>query len=200
MAVALDALTAKERADVLIVGAGAAGAVAAAYLARHGVHVVCLEQGGWTNASDFPGTKPEWELLAQKSWNPNPNVRAGRADYPCDTSESDVNPLMYAGVGGSTVLYAAHWVRFLPSDFRTHTLDGVGRDWPFTYQDLQPYYHRIDIAVGTSGLAGDPAYPPTTPPPLPPHSISAIGRKVAEGMNKLGWHWWPAPNAIPTRD
>lgn len=38
-----------------------------------------------------------------------------------------------------------------------------------------------------------------TPPPLPPHPIGAIGCKAAQGMNKLGWHWWPAPQSIPSR-
>ena len=186
--------------DVLIIGAGPAGAVAASYLAEKGIAVTCLEQGDWSNPSDYPGDKPEWELIAQKSWNPNPNVRGREADYPCDTSESDVNPLMFAGVGGSTILYAAHWLRFLPSDFRVRSLDGIADDWPFSYEQLEPYYDRIDRLVGTSALAGDPAYPPGAAPPLPAHPITQIGRVVAEGMNKLGWHWWPAPNAIPTSD
>lgn len=193
-------MTSETGTDVLIVGAGPAGSVAAAYLAEHGFGVVCLEQGDWQNPSDYPGDKAEWELIAQKSWHPNPNVRAQPADYPCELSESDVNPLMFAGVGGSTVLYAAHWVRFLPSDFRVRSLDGVADDWPYTYEDLLPYYERIDLEVGTAGLVGDTAYPPGAPPPLPAHPITPIGRTVAEGMNKLGWHWWPAPNAIPTRD
>src|SRR6185295_448909 len=36
-------------------------------------------------------------------------------------------------------------------------------------------------------------------PPLPPHPIGKIGRRAATGMNKLGWHWWPAPNAIASQ-
>ncbi len=188
------------RADVLIIGAGASGSVAAAHLATAGFKVVCLEQGGWVNASDFSGDKPEWELLAQKQWHPNPNVRDRPADYPCETSDSDVNPLMFAAVGGSTILYAAHWCRQLPSDFRVRSLDGIADDWPFSYLDLQPYYERVDHEIGVAGLDGDPAYPPGAPPPLPSHAINKMGRKAAEGMNMLGWHWWPAPNAIPTRD
>lgn len=188
------------RADVLIIGAGASGSVAAAHLAAAGFKVVCLEQGDWVNAADFPGDKPEWELLAQRKWHPNPNIRERAADYPCETSASDVNPLMYAAVGGSTILYAAHWCRQLPSDFRVRTLDGIADDWPFSYEDLQPYYERVEAEIGVAGLAGDPSYPPGAPPPLPPHPINKMGRKAAEGMNKLGWHWWPAPNSIPTRD
>ncbi len=98
--------------------------------------------------------------MSQKRWHPNPNVRDLETDYPVDTSESDVNPLMYSAVGGSTILYAAHWQRFMPSDFRVKTLDGVADDWPFTYEDLEPYYDQMDIEMGVSALNGDPAYPP----------------------------------------
>ncbi|MGI9332459.1 MAG: GMC family oxidoreductase N-terminal domain-containing protein [Gammaproteobacteria bacterium] len=69
----------------------------------------------------------------------------------------------------------------------------------FRYEDLEPFYDLMDIEMGVSGLAGDPAYPPMAPPPLPPHPIGAIGRKAAEGMNELGWHWWPASQSIPSR-
>lgn len=188
------------RADVLIIGAGASGSVAAKFLAENGFGVVCLEQGDWVNASEFPGDKPEWELLAQRPWHPNPNVRGREADYPCDTSDSDVNPLMFAGVGGSTILYAAHWCRQLPSDFRARSIDGIADDWPFTYEDLLPYYESVERDMAVAGLGGDTAYPPSAPPPLPAHPINKMGRKAAEGMNRLGWHWWPAPNAIASQD
>ena len=47
---------------------------------------------------------------------------------------------MFNGVGGSTILFSGHWVRAMPSDFRVKTLDGVAEDWPFTYEDLRPFY------------------------------------------------------------
>jgi choline dehydrogenase-like flavoprotein len=191
--------SAPDVADVLVIGAGASGSVAVKELAEHGFSVVCLEQGDWTPPSSFAGDKPEWELLRQKDWHPNPNVRNGPADYPVDTSESDVNPLMYAAVGGSTILYAAHWTRFAPSDFRVRSLDGVADDWPFDYAEMQPYYERMDQAMGVSGLGDDPAYPPGKGFPLPPLPIGRFGRKAAEGMDALGWHWWPAPNSIASR-
>lgn len=186
-------------ADVVVIGAGASGAVATKTLAEAGMNVVCLEQGDWIPTDEFFGDTPDWEVTSQKTWHPNPNVRGRADDYPIDTADSDVNPLMLAAVGGSTVIYAAHWHRFMPSDFRVRTLDGVAEDWPFTYEDLAPYYDFLDVEMGVSGLAGDPAYPETPPPPLPAFPIGKIGQKAAAGMNALGWHWWPAPQAIPTR-
>jgi choline dehydrogenase-like flavoprotein len=188
-----------ENADVLIIGAGASGSVAAKHLSDNGFKVVCLDQGPWVDNKEFAGARPEWELMAQKRWHPNPNVRDLENDYPVDVSESDVNPLMYNAVGGSTILWAAHWQRFMPSDFRVKTLDGVADDWPFTYEELEPFYEQAEEEMGVSGLAGDPAFPPTKPLPTPPLPIGKIGMKAAEGMNKLGWHWWPGPNAMPSK-
>ncbi|WP_032402311.1 GMC family oxidoreductase [Rhodococcoides fascians] len=189
----------EETADVLIVGAGASGAFAALELSQAGFKVVCLEQGDWTLRTDFAGASKEWELKAQKDWHPNPNKRARSADYPIDTSDSDVNPLMFNGVGGSTILYAAHWVRMLPSDFQSRSQDGVGDDWPITYEDLAPYYAKTEIAMGVSGLVGDPAYPDEHAYPNAPMPLNKIGLKAAQGLDKLGWHWWPGPQAISAK-
>ncbi|MDE3100620.1 MAG: GMC family oxidoreductase [Chloroflexota bacterium] len=188
-------------ADVLVVGAGPAGAIASQFLAQSGVKVVCLEQGDRTDPRDYPGDKVDSELLEQRAWHPDPDRRGREADYPIDVSESEFSPQMFAAVGGSTILYRGHWPRFLPSDFRVRTLDGVADDWPFTYEDLEPYYDLIDVEVGVAGLAGDTAYPPTTTPlPMPPHPFNVAARRVAAAHNRLGWHWWPGPNAIASRD
>ena len=187
------------RAEVLIVGAGPSSAFAAVELCNAGFNVVVLEQGDWTRRTEFAGATPEWELKAQKDWHPNPNRRGRPADYPIETSDSDVNPLMYSGVGGSSILYAAHWVRMLPSDFQVRTMDGIADDWPLVYEDLAPYYARTEIAMGVSGLASDTAYPDESPYPNPPMPLNKIGLRAAQGMDKLGWHWWPAPQAISAR-
>jgi choline dehydrogenase-like flavoprotein len=186
--------------DVLVVGAGPAGALAACVLAQAGFAVLCLEQGEWPEAAGYPGTRPEWELVAGKQWHPDPNVRGLAADYPIDGGNSQLRSInMFSGVGGSTILYAAHWMRMVPSDFRVRTLDGAADDWPLSYQTLQPYYEAIEQMLGVSGRAGDPAYPPGAGPPLPPLPVSPLGRRVAAGMNTLGWHWWPGSNAIASR-
>jgi choline dehydrogenase-like flavoprotein len=187
-----------ERPDVLVIGAGAAGSVAAKHLAEAGFSVVCLEQGGWRSAGEFPGDKLEFELLVEGEWHPDPNVRRRPEDYPTESSAAEISPVMFNAVGGSTIHFGAQWTRMRPTDFRIRSVEGVGDDWPITYEELLPHYERLDREMKVSGLAGDPAYPPGAGPPLPPLPIGLIGRTAAEGMNQLGWHWWPAAHAIPS--
>ena len=185
-----------EPADVLIIGAGASGGVVARRLAEAGIAVVCLEQGTWHDRSEYRGAELDWELTARRQWSSSPNIRALPEDYPVDDTASDVSPLMFAGVGGSMLLFAGAWPRMLPSDFRVRSLDGVADDWPITYDELRPFYERTDRQIGVSGLGGDPAYPAGEDPPLPPLPIGTGGLAVARAHARLGWHWWPEPNAI----
>jgi choline dehydrogenase-like flavoprotein len=182
--------------DVLVIGAGPSGAIVTHTLATRGIDVMCLEQGDWVNPSDFPGNHSEWELLTQQQWHHDPNIRKGGADYPLNVSDCDMTPVMFNAVGGSTIFFGAQWPRLLPSDFSTMTLDGVGDDWPFGYEDLKPFHDEVDEFVGVSGIEGDPAYPLGLAYPMPPHPIGRLGQRAAEAMNRLGWHWWPGTNAI----
>jgi len=183
-------------ADVLIVGAGPSGAVYAKYLCSRGFHVVCLEQGQWVGTAEYTGNRDEYEVSMYGLWHKNGNVRKLPSDYPCETSGAEVFPVMFNAVGGGSIHYGAHWPRHLPSDFKVRTLDGAADDWPITYEDLVPYYELNDIDFAVSGMPGDPAYPDGAAPPNPALPINNYGRKLAEGMNKLGYSWWPAPNAI----
>jgi len=185
-----------EPVDVVIVGAGPAGGVLATRLVDAGLRVVALEQGDWHDPSTFPAAQPDLELVMRGRWSPDPNVRATAADYPVDATDSPIDPLMFNGVGGGTILYNADWARLRPSDFRVRTLDGVADDWPIAYTDLEPYFDQTDLEFGISGLAGDPSLPPTPTPPHPPLPVGRGGRLVAHAHDRLGWHWWPGTNAI----
>jgi len=181
--------------DVLIIGAGASGAAMAWSLADTRMRIVCLEQGGWVNPTDYPGNRRNPETSGQPEFSASPNVRQLPSDYPINDSESPISVVNFNGVGGSTILYAAHFPRFHPSDFKVRSLDGVADDWPLSYEQLEPFYAENDRMMGISGLAGDPGYPPKQPP-LPPLPLGRLGETMAKGFNKLGWHWWPSDSAI----
>ena len=186
-------------ADVLIIGAGASGAALAWSLAETRMHVVCLEQGDWIDPATLPGMATDWEVRQVGDFNFSPNTRGRREDYPVNDAGSPIAVSMFNAVGGSTVLYAAHFPRFRPGDFRVRSLDGVADDWPVDYARLEPYYELNARMMGVSGLAGDPAYPPKEVP-LPPVPLGTLGTTLARGFNRLGWHWWPSDSAIATRD
>ena len=187
----------EEIVDVLIVGAGAAGAAFAWSLSDTRMKIVCLEQGDWMNPADYPSTRSDWELQRFGAFGLSPNSRGRSEDYPVNDSESPIAISNFNAVGGSTILYAAHFPRFRPGDFRVRTLDGVADDWPLSYADLEPYYDENARMMGVAGLAGDPAYPPKQVP-LPPVALGKLGNTLARGFNKLGWHWWPSDSAIAT--
>jgi choline dehydrogenase-like flavoprotein len=190
---------AETTADVLVIGAGASGAALAWSLAETRMHVVCLEQGDWVDPATLPGTTTSWELRQVGDFNFSPNTRGRREDYPVNDGESPIAVSMFNAVGGSTILYAAHFPRLHPADFRVRSLDGVADDWPLDYARLEPYYAENARMMGVAGLAGDPAYPPKELP-LPPVPLGKLGMTLAKGFDRLGWHWWPSDSAIATRD
>ena len=187
-----------EIVDVLIIGAGASGAAAAWNLSDSSLKIMCLEQGGDLNPEDYPSTKTDWESAKYGSHNVSPNKRNLKSDYPINDKNSPISIANFNAVGGSTILYSAHFPRFHPSDFKVKTLDGVADDWPLSYQDLNPYFNLNDKMMGVSGLSGDTAYP-LIENLLPPIPLGKAGEKIASGFNKLGWHMWPSYSAILTK-
>jgi choline dehydrogenase-like flavoprotein len=184
--------------DVLVIGSGMGGAAATKILAGAGLKVVCLEQGTWTRPADRPHTSPDWDWQRQNVWHTGPTIRRRSEDYPVETD--DELPLMWNGVGGSTVHYTATWPRYRPSDFRKGTGHGLAPDWPITYEDLAPFYDQNDRDCGVSGIVGDPAMPPRTGFQCPPVPPGPYGPVVARGFDKLGWHWWPMDVTILSQD
>lgn len=188
-----------EIADVLVIGAGAAGAALSLRLSEHGGRVVCLEQGDWVDRARLPKSHLDWEVRGRRFWAANPNVRRWPVDYPV-ASEGD-NPVdiyLYNAVGGSTVGFAGNYWRMAPSDFRVRLLDGVGADWPLTYEELAPYYTINEAVVGVAGLAGDPCGPAREPLPVPPAPLGRPGELLRDAYEKLGWYWWPTEQAVAT--
>lgn len=188
-----------EPVGVLIIGAGASGAAFAWSIADTGTSVLCLEQGPWMRQQDYPSNGLDWESRGMSDFSSSPNVRNLAADYPVNEQASDISPLMFNAVGGSTILWAAHFPRLTPGDFRVKSEDGVAEDWPIGYETLEPFFATNDRMMGIAGLAGDPAYP-YHEPPLPPLPLGKAGNTLAAGFEKLGWHWWPSDSAILTQE
>jgi choline dehydrogenase-like flavoprotein len=186
-----------ETVDVVIIGAGASGAAAAWSLSDTRMHIVCLEQGDWPDPARYPSTGRDWELRAMGEFSFNPNRRRNPGDYPIHEDNSPIKIANFNGVGGGTVLYAGHFPRFHPSDFRVRSLDGVGEDWPIDYATLEPFYDQNDRIMGVSGLQGDPANPPR-PERMKPIPLGRSGSAVARGFNACGWHWWPSDSTVAT--
>src|SRR5437762_14020852 len=114
--------------DVLIVGAGPTGAVAAKRFAEGGLRVIVLEQGEWPDYSNERADHPDFEVTAGRYWSGDPNRRGAPADYLIDDSDSDISSVLYDAVGGGRVSYAAHWQRKIPSEFRVRSMDGIAED------------------------------------------------------------------------
>lgn len=186
-----------DESGVTIIGAGPSGAIVAQCLAQAGMSVVCLEQGEYPDYASIKFDEPGFELRKDSGFGFNPNRRRLAVDYPINDTESDVAALMWNGVGGGSVIYAGAWNRFQPGNFRVKRLDGVGADWPLTYDELAPFYDRVELQLAVSGVGGDPAFPHFDPP-LPPMPLGAIEKKLFAAHERLGWHIWPGTNAIAT--
>lgn len=171
--------------DVVIVGAGAAGGVLAAELAEAGMSVVVLEAGPfWDPQHDWSSD----ELATQNQGWRETRITAGE------------NPLKLAknnsgrGVGGGTVHFNGVALRFRESDFRTRSKDGVAVDWPIAYDDLEPYYTKIERETAVSGPRDWP-WPPARPPyPYPERNpLSGPAMLFRKGCEALGVQSVPAP-------
>ncbi|MEM8663055.1 MAG: GMC family oxidoreductase [Pseudomonadota bacterium] len=192
------------RADIVVIGAGPTGAIAAYRLAKAGRDVLIVERGDWTDYPALRRNDADWERRKQGPLNANPNIRAGPADDPIDDADTPIKPMIGNAVGGGSVWWSAHVPRSRPEDFRTRTLDGVGEDWPVGYDDLASYYAEVEALWGVASVAGDPssaagdpsAVPDRNGPFQPMPSIGAHGRRIAAALDRLGWHWWPVDRVV----
>ncbi|MEP6886598.1 MAG: GMC family oxidoreductase [Gammaproteobacteria bacterium] len=194
-----------ETVDFAIVGSGAAGGVIARELAQAGFSVVVLEQGPRLSSADFEHDELKYYYLSGISNDPAISPQTFRDD-PAQTAQRprSGNSLIYARVvGGSSTHFTANYWRFHEIDFVERSvlgaIPGTGfADWPITYQDLEPYYTKVEWEVGVSGLAyASPFDPPRTKPyPMPPLPVKSSGVLFERGARKLGLHPYPAPMAI----
>ncbi len=136
--------------DMVVVGCGAGGGTLLQRLARAGWRVAALDAGPfWDPDADWVSD----ELGSHRLYWTEPRVITGDDPVPLGSNNSG------CGVGGSMVHFAGYVPRFHPSDFQTYSLDGVGADWPISYEDIRPYYEHIEEELPVSGQPwpwGDP--------------------------------------------
>jgi choline dehydrogenase-like flavoprotein len=112
-----------------------------------------------------------------------------------------LNFLRIKAVGGSTLSWAGVSLRLHETDFKMKSLYGLAEDWPISYQELEPYYGKAEIALGVAGVADNPfASHRSTDFPLPPFPFSYANQVIKKGCDKLGikMHHVPyAKNSVP---
>jgi choline dehydrogenase-like flavoprotein len=216
--------------DLIVVGAGVAGALTAKYLTRAGFRVLVLEAGPAT-ATGLEGYSRHLETFytatakgPESAWPPDAN-----APQP-DTSVLRANngyfvqvgPNTYGSTysrlrGGSTLHWLGVSLRMLPEDFELRSRYNVGRDWPISYADLEPYYRKAERELGVSADVDEQRYHGLTfadgydypmhrvPPSYSDQRLSAAidGMEVTLGESRLSLkvRSYPAArNSIPRGD
>ena len=209
------------KTDVVIVGLGAVGGVAALPLARAGLDVIGLEAGAWMSRRDFAPDELRnrargWPHAVQKANREIP-VHRPNASAP-DSPRPTVHPMMNA-VGGTSLHYWGQSWRLNPWDFKvvseTTRRYGASRipagstveDWPFGLEALEPYYDLVEYEVGVSGQAGNIngtidsrgnrfEGPRRRDYPMPPLRGTGFTELMTDAARRLDWHPFPGPAAV----
>jgi gluconate 2-dehydrogenase alpha chain len=210
-----------KKTDVVIVGLGAAGGVAALPLTQAGLEVIGIEAGAWLTPRDFAPDELRnnfrgWPQSAQKANGEVPTHRPNAAaPY---SPRLPIHPMMNA-VGGTSLHYWAQSWRLNPWDFKvvseTTRRYGTSRipkgstveDWSLGLEELEPYYDWVEYELGVSGQAGNIQGtidkrgnifegPRRREYPMPPLRGTEFTELMATTARKLGWHAFPGPAAI----
>jgi choline dehydrogenase-like flavoprotein len=155
--------------DVLVVGTGASGGMAAKVLTEHGIEVLLLEAGPAVKPSQFlthampydfpyrgagsPGRIRKDGAHAASEHTPFTGYYAEFSQHPYTTPPDKPWDwsLRSRILGGRTLHWGRQSFRLAAYDFRAASRDGYGADWPFAYDDLEPYYDKVEQYIGVQG-------------------------------------------------
>jgi choline dehydrogenase-like flavoprotein len=185
--------------DVIVVGSGAGGGMSAYVLAHAGLKVLMLEAGrDYDPAAETPMFNIPSE--APLSGAPTPDKPMGFYDATVDggwvvpnepytvAEGSDFRWWRARMLGGRTNHWTRVCLRFGPYDFKPYSRDGLGFDWPITYEDLAPWYDKVERLIGVTGLPHGLENTPDTPPGiwLPPPPPRPSEYFVKRGFESMG--------------
>jgi choline dehydrogenase-like flavoprotein len=198
--------------DVVVIGAGAGGGVAAAELAESGRRVLLVERSRPHRNSELRGNHLQGKRLALYDVTVGPGAGNPRVlEHPDGTTtllpgEGDAGAygLVAMTLGGGTRVWQGMSWRFFPEDFRMASEYGVPpdstlADWPFGYDELAPYYDRVEWELGVSGDGQGPLGERTPRArPYPMTAMPADRTRILLGASaaELGWATTSIPFAI----
>lgn len=199
--------------DICIVGSGAGASPVAYSLAKAGAKVVVLEKGPWLTEKEF--FKDELAISIHDAYNPKLEDEqhiieeeyqneAGETFWQGEaTSESGWSWWNGTVVGGSSNFMSGYFHRLKPIDFRLKSEFGVIKganvdDWPITYDELEPYYAKVEREVGVSGRVVEHPHqePRSTDFPYPPIAELPVSSWIDKAAKDIGYHAIPVPRAI----
>ncbi len=196
---------------VCIVGSGAGAGPVAYTLSQAGYSVLVLEKGPWFGEHDF--FKDELACCRRSVYTPDlrdeQHVIEDRIDgswQATATSESGWDFWNGNCVGGSSNFMSGFFHRLKPVDFcqlsEFGKIDGANRvDWPITYDELSPYYDKVEHIVGVSGKFQQHRNiePRTQDFPFPPTAEHTVSSWIDQACEQLGYHSLRVPRAILSR-
>lgn len=196
--------------DVCIVGSGAGGSPIAYELSNAGYSVVVLEKGKHYSEDDF--SKDEVAVSRRDLYTPmledERHIINDRSEDGTITryDGQEYNWSFWNGsmVGGSSNLMSGFFHRMKPNDFKLRTafgeIDGANVvDWPISYEDLEPYYEKVERVVGVSGSVPKHKFaePRSTPGfPFPSTATNSVTKWFDKACEKLGFESIETPRAV----
>lgn len=189
----------KENYDAVIIGSGAGGGMAAYTLAKAGLKVCIIEAGPmYDPQKNVTQLKNPWESPrrgASTKYRPFGDFDASYWGWEIDgepyTKEKGTDWLWWRArmLGGRTNHWGRISLRFGPKDFKRKSIDGLGDDWPISYDDIKPYYDKIDRLIGifgtNEGLENDPDGIFLKPPKPRLHELMIKNAAVQSGVTVI---------------